>query len=629
MKPSRHSTRVTRQIVASASRRASVRAGAWILVIGVLHTTTINAQVPAVAGASVAAAAGAEADSTPVSLVVGRSTVLNTGAPIARVSLTSADIADAMVTSTTQLLVHGKAPGTISMFVWNRAGAVTRYEVSVGRDVERLATQMKQLFPKEQIDIRTSGRDVVLSGTVSSKDIAEKAVSLSAGFVEKKEDVVNLLQVAAPRTNQVLLRVRFAEVSRSALTELGMSIFTGPNGKDNTFGRVTTQQFSAPEFNDGKLTFSDFLNLFVLSEKYDLGVLIKALSSRGLFQSLAEPNLVAESGKEATFLAGGEFPIPVAQGSGSNMSFSVQFKEFGVRLGFTPQVDGDRIHLKVAPEVSSLDFANAVVMNGFRIPALSTRRTSTELELRDGQTFAIAGLMNNTLTSTLQKVPGIGDIPILGYLFRSKAAQKNRTELVVMITPTILREGSVGVTDALPRMAEPYLSPIEEKKAIAPPAAAFGAPRATSGATLPADSPVVLAAPPAPAAVATVAPLASVPAVVVAPPVIAAPVVTQPAAPAAVAAPMSNVEVPMPAGVPVLEAAPAADPVPPPAADAPMVEPRQSEMEKAPRGEQDEAKLRDESRLREVRQLAQQAKQQEALADSKEKAEEGNKKALR
>jgi pilus assembly protein CpaC len=451
---------------------------AWIFVIAILHAATVRADGP-------------EVDGTALSLVVGRSTVLNTTTPIARVSLTSADIADALVTSPTQLLVHGKAPGTISMFVWNRDGDVQRYEVSVARDIARLTDQVKELFPGEKIEVRTSGRDVVLAGTVSSKEIADKAVGLGASYVDRREDVVNLMQVATPRTDQVLLRVRFAEVSRQALTELGLSLFTSPTGIHNTLGRVTTQQFGSADFTDlawskadntfgsdvaassGKVTFSDFLNLFVLSEKFDLGVLIRALQSRGLFQSLAEPNLVAESGKEATFLAGGEFPIPIAQGSGANMAVSVQFKEFGIRLAFTPQVDGDRIHLKVAPEVSSLDFGNAVVMNGFRIPALTTRRTATELELRDGQTFAIAGLLNNTMNSTLQKVPGIGDIPILGLLFRSKAAQKNRTELVVMITPEILREGSPGVTGALPKLGEPFLAPIPEKKSIAPPPPAF------------------------------------------------------------------------------------------------------------------------------------------------------------
>jgi pilus assembly protein CpaC len=173
--------------------------------------------------------------------------------------------------------------------------------------------------------------------------------------------------------------------------------------------------------------FSDFLNLFIFNGKENLGAVVKALSNKGLFQSLAEPNLIATNGKEASFLAGGEYPYPVVQsGSGTN-SVTITFKEFGVRLSFTPTVlGGDLVHLKVKPEVSSLDFANAVVIDGFRVPALSTRRTETEVELRDGQTFAIAGLMNNTLTNTMSKIPGIGDIPILGLLFKSKAHQKNR-----------------------------------------------------------------------------------------------------------------------------------------------------------------------------------------------------------
>jgi hypothetical protein len=223
---------------------------------------------------------------------------------------------------------------------------------------------------------------------------------------------------------------------------------------------------------EGKFTFSDFLNLFLFSEKYDIGAMVRALQTKGLFQSLAEPNLVAESGKEASFLAGGEFPVPIAQGSGGNVAITVQYKEFGVRLNFTPTVTGNRVHLKVRPEVSTLDFANGVVLQGFRIPALTTRRTETELELIDGQTFAIAGLMNNSVNSTLQKIPGIGDIPILGNLFKSKAAQKNQTELVVMITPHILPRNSPGVTSTLPRTPETYMAPMPSKalKDVPPPA---------------------------------------------------------------------------------------------------------------------------------------------------------------
>jgi pilus assembly protein CpaC len=467
--------------------------GFFILLIWMAGSTTVLAQAPPADPPVVESSAAS--DAIPVSLLVGRSTVIDVGTPIARVSLTSADIADALVTSSSQLLVNGKTPGTISMFVWERGGALRRYEIAVHRDLATLQSQLKELFPGETISAYANGRQIVISGSVSSKEVAARAIEVAAGFVERRDDVVTLLQIPvaqAPRSNQVMLRVRFAEVSRSALTELGLSLFTSPTGVRNTVGRIGTQQFPSVDFKDlewsknssnfgapvesasGKFTFSDFLNFFVLSEKYDLGLLIRALQTQGLFESLAEPNLVAESGKEASFLAGGEFPIPVAQGIGTNVGISVTFKEFGVRLSFTPTVVGtDRVHLRVRPEVSLLDFSNAVVMGGFRIPALTTRRTETELELRDGQTFAIAGLMNNTMTQTMSKVPGIGDIPILGYLFRSKAARKEQTELVVMITPIILPQDSTGVTTQLPRLQEPFLPGIPDDESIPPPPPAF------------------------------------------------------------------------------------------------------------------------------------------------------------
>jgi pilus assembly protein CpaC len=432
-------------------------------------------------------------DARAVELTVGRSTLVEVGSPIARVSLTSADVADALVTGQTQLLVHGKTPGSISMFVWDRAGQVKRYEIQVQRDLARLNDQVRDLFPGEQIQAHSNGKAVVLSGKVSSKDVADKAIAVAAGYVEKPTDVTTLLQVQpGPRSNQVLLRVRFAEVSRSAMSEYGMSLFTSPTGINNTIGRTTTQQYPAPAYTDlawskansdfgsdvtsaeGKLNFSDFLNVFLLNQKYDLGVLIKALQNRGLFQSLAEPNLVAESGKEASFLAGGEFPVPVAQGSGANIGVSVMFKEFGIRLNFTPTVVGDRVHLKVRPEVSTLDYGNAVLLSGFRIPSLSTRRAETELELQNGQTFAIAGLMSNQMQTTMQKIPGIGDIPILGYLFKSKASKRDQTELVVMITPEILPNNSPGVTPDLPKYPDSFMPPLSElKKSVPPPAPAF------------------------------------------------------------------------------------------------------------------------------------------------------------
>ena len=496
------------------------RAVVWICILAVLGSGTVLAQVQAVPSSSTGAIVDAVA--TPVTLLVGRSVVVDVDRPITRVSLTSADVADALVTSSNQLLVNGKAPGTISMFVWERAGGMRRFEVTVNRDMVALDRQLATLFPGESIQAQSSGRQIVLSGAVSRKDLAERAIDVAAGFVGKREEVVSLLRVQeGPRSNQVLLRVRFAEVSRSALTELGISLFTGPTGINNTLGRITTQQFPAPNFEEmnwtkansdfggdvsessGKFTFSDFLNFFVLNQRYDLGLLVRALQTRGLFQSLAEPNLVAESGKEASFLAGGEFPIPVAQGSGANIGVSVQFKEFGVRLAFTPTVVGDRVHLKVRPEVSMLDFNNAVTLNGFRIPALTTRRTETELELLNGQTFAIAGLMNNTMTSTLSKIPGIGDIPILGYLFRSKAARKEQTELVVIITPQILPTNSPGVTTELPRIPEPFLPRLQNDETLPPPAPAFAEPGAPGAAVMPMPfPPPAVAKSPAPAVAA-------------------------------------------------------------------------------------------------------------------------------
>jgi pilus assembly protein CpaC len=434
-------------------------------------------------------------DAAAVKLLVGRSTIVDVGSAIARVSLTSADIADAVVTSSNQLLVNGKMPGTISMYVWERSGGLRRYEIVVQRDLALLNDQLKRLFPGEAIEAQSSGKGIVLSGLVSNKETFDKAHTVAGGYVEKADEVVNMLKIQESTvSNQVLLRVRFAEVSRSAVTDLGASLFTGASGYKDVLARSTTTTtapiFDSSDPNNPKLVFSDFLNLFLFDAKHQLGTVIKALQTRGQFQSLAEPNLVAESGKEASFLAGGEFPVPIAQGSGANLAISVAYKEFGVRLNFTPVIHGDRVHLKVRPEVSSLDFANGVLLNGFRIPALSVRRTETEVDLLDGQTFAIAGLMNNTMSNTMQKIPGIGDIPILGLLFKSKAATKDQTELVVMITPQILPRTSSGVTSTLPGTPEPFLAPIPAKKLVEPLPPAFTPARsglAGTGAMRPSD----------------------------------------------------------------------------------------------------------------------------------------------
>ena len=308
------------QFATGAPRLLSpVRATAVFVAIAVssghaqnLNTVARNADTSAAS----AAAPSSEVETSEVQLLVGRSTLVNIGSSITRVSLTSPNVADAMVTTPSQLLVHGKAPGTISMFVWDKAGGIKRYEVVVRRDLSQLVEQMKQLFPGEPIEVHSNGKDVVISGVVGSKYVVDKASEVASGYVEKPEDVVNLLrQVEGVASDQVMLRVRFAEVSRTAMTELGVNLLASGFKNGRWFGRTTTQQFAAPEVDDGKTVFSDFLNLFLLDSKNNLSAVVKALQTKGLFQSLAEPNLIAENGKEASFLAGGEYPYPVVQGN--------------------------------------------------------------------------------------------------------------------------------------------------------------------------------------------------------------------------------------------------------------------------------------------------------------------------
>ena len=528
-----------------------------VILVAAPQAQQAPAYTPAVSTGGPAPAADAPTD---IDLLVGRSTIVNVGSAIARVSLTVPDIADAMVTAPTQLLIHGKQPGTISLFVWDRGGAIKTYEVKVRRDLTALQNHMKQLFPGEVIEVRGSGKDVVVSGTVSSKYVMEKAGEVASGYVEKKENVVNLLrQQEGVASNQVMLKVRFAEVSRSALQELGASF--GAHGfKNDWFARTGTQQFAAPEWDeDGKFVFSDFLNLFVFNAKEGLAGVVRALSNKGLFQSLAEPNLIASNGKEASFLAGGEFPYPVVQGSGgSSNSVTIMFKEFGIRLKFTPTVIGnDLIHLKVAPEVSALDFANGVVVSGFRVPALTTRRTETEVELQNGQTFAIAGLMNNTLNNSMSKVPGIGDIPILGLLFRSRAHQKNQTELVVMITPSIIRKGGSGVSEGLPSIVAPYMGAPD--KTYPNPSPWIGSPRYPATQPAPRSDGNYGAAQPQPSAPAA-QPNAAWPGSTAA----------QPAPRAAAPAPLTSRPIQTPAAQPAATQPAAAQPAPRPQAPAPQ-----------------------------------------------------------
>ncbi|HET9267471.1 MAG TPA: type II and III secretion system protein family protein [Vicinamibacterales bacterium] len=413
------------------------------------------------AAASFAAAVtGVSAQAAPahprVELVAGRSTVLTTDFDVTRIAVTNPAIADAVVVQPREILIDGKAPGTISLIVWGGSSR-TQYDVVVEQPTTPLEQQLHQLFPAETIQVATNADAIILSGRVSSTDVMLRAAEVAKASAPKS-NVINMMTVpGGAGSQQVMLQVRFAEVNRRALMEVGASFFTGIGGYKNWTGRTTTQQFPAPDFdNDEGLVFSDFLNLFLFNNKYNVGTLIKALKQNGYFQSLAEPNLIAYNGQEASFLAGGEFPIPFVSGGLTN-TISIVFKEFGVRLKFRPTIAGDLIRLHVAPEVSSLDFNNGILLEGFRIPAITARRAETEVELRDGQSFAIAGLINNESQNDVAALPILSQLPIIGNLFKSKAERKERTELLVIVTPRLVRPLNPDEVPPVPTLPSRFL----------------------------------------------------------------------------------------------------------------------------------------------------------------------------
>ena len=426
----------------------------------VIHRFVVrNAVVAALAGTALLSAvvpARAQDAALPrVALTAGRSTVLNTDFDVTRIAVTNPGVADATVVQPREILIDGKAPGTISLIIWGGTRRM-QYDIVIEQPISSLEQQLKQLFPAETIGVAINADAIVLSGRVSSTEVMLRAAEVAHASAPKA-NVINMMTVPGGNgAQQVMLQVRFAEVNRRALTELGASFFTGVRGYKNWTGRTTTEQFPAPDFEDDKLVFSDFLNLFLFNNKYNVGTLIKALKQKGYFQSLAEPNLIAYDGQEASFLAGGEFPVPFVTGGTSN-AISIQFKEFGVRLNFKPTIAGDLIRLHVRPEVSSLDFNNGILLEGFRIPAITARRAETEVELRDGQSFAIAGLINNEAQNDVAALPILGQLPIIGNLFKSKADRKERTELLVIVTPRLVRPLNPDEVPPLPTLPTRFL----------------------------------------------------------------------------------------------------------------------------------------------------------------------------
>ncbi|HEX6896353.1 MAG TPA: pilus assembly protein N-terminal domain-containing protein, partial [Bryobacteraceae bacterium] len=401
-----------------------------------------------------------------VRLTVGKSIVIDYPADISRISTSNPDIVDASPVTAREVLLHGKGYGTVTLVVWSKSGQRNFYNVDVEQNLEPLRQLLKETFPKEDIHVQSSRDSLSMTGHVSGKDVADRAAALAAPFAKT---IVNNLQVpAAPVEKQILLRVKFAELDRSTASQFAVNLVS--TGAANTIGRITTGGAPAPlpsviqgGSNAASSTFSisDALNIFAFRPDLNLGVLLRALQQRNLLQILAEPNLVTSNGKEASFLVGGEFPVPVLQGGANSGAVTVQFREFGIRLTFNPVLtDNNTLRLYVKPEVSSLDFANAVSLNGFTIPALSTRRMETNIELGEGQSFVIAGLVDNRVTETMAKIPGLASLPILGNLFKSRELDKNNTELVVLVTPEITMPLQPGEAKPIPAMPRDFLTPI-------------------------------------------------------------------------------------------------------------------------------------------------------------------------
>ena len=387
-----------------------------------------------------------------VHIMVGHSLLIHTGSRIKRVLTGNPAVIESVPTSPRELVITAKEPGGSSLMVWDETGQNRTLDVYADLDVTPLRNTLDQSFPNSSVDVQSVGGRVTLVGTVPSPAVADQILKMAGNF---SKEVVDGLQVAAPpRQKQVMLKVRFAEADRGKLTQFGINLFS--TGAANTVGTTSTQQYgpisllpSQTTTTNGVTTttpqefsLSSLLNIFLFRPDINLGATIQDLQTKNVLQILAEPNLMAINGESAHFLAGGEFPYPVVAAIGSagtTPTVTIQFKPYGVKLEFVPTImDDGSIRLKIAPEVSSLDYTNAITISGFTMPALSVRRAETTIELKNGQSFGIAGLLDNRVTIQLSKVPGIGDVPILGQLFRSRSNNRTNTELLVLVTPTII-----------------------------------------------------------------------------------------------------------------------------------------------------------------------------------------------
>jgi len=425
----------------------------------------------------------ADAPVRTINLIVGKGELLQFQHDIVKVVIAEPKISDAIVVSPREVMINAKGAGHTTLVIWETGAAPARYEIAVYADTtdrelwrQGLDTELRAALTGTTVQFSGNTENLVLTGKVESAEQSKRAEAIAATHSKK---VVNLLTVPPPaELKQILLQVKFASIDRVALSQVGFNLFsTNPK----MIGATSTGQFQPPrfsplqlqgtDFNGTNVNFSDLLNLFVFRPDLNIGATIKALQQQNLLQVLAEPNLIVVEGSEANFIAGGEFPYPTitstTTGGSASPVITVQFKKFGVQLNFTPTLTpGGAINLKVRPEVSALDFANAVTLQGFLIPAISSRKAETEVVLRDGESFAIAGLIDNRVTRSLNKVWGIGDIPILGQLFRSRSMQKSNDELLVVVTPRFVKPLAPNDPARLPDMVTAFLPTVAEQKSV-------------------------------------------------------------------------------------------------------------------------------------------------------------------
>jgi pilus assembly protein CpaC len=381
------------------------------------------------------------AEDHALSVMVGKALIIDSDADILRVAVAGSTLAETVAINPREVLVNGLLPGETSLVMWEAGGARLVYDLTVRPNSAKLDAVRQQLATEvggENVTLDFENDTAFLRGTVTDMVAATRAATI-AGTMGK---VVNLLYVDVPPVEaQVLLKVRFLNVERSASRQLGMNLLSSTG---QLTGSTATGQF----------TLGDVINLLLFRKEFNLSATLTALETNNLVEILSEPNVLAIDGQQASFLAGGEFPYPTTQGGAVAGAVTIAFREFGVRIKFLPHITPrGTIRLHVAPEVSSLDFANGVTFEGVNVPGLDTRKVDTEVELESGQSFAIAGLLDQRVTESLSKVPGIGDIPILGKLFQSKTRTPTNSELLVIITPEIIKP--IPADSSLPDLIRP------------------------------------------------------------------------------------------------------------------------------------------------------------------------------